>query len=131
MTSAQARTAISRLVGQGTDVALTSAELDDLVLYARRADADGLDITDVAWVPTYAVEAAAVLGIDWQIAKVASTAVDFTSVGGSYKVSQVVSHLRDQQASLRRRIAGSLGGVGRSRAANVTYVTNWNDPYAD
>lgn len=52
MTPAQAKTRLGRMCASDTDPGLSSAELDELVVLARRADVDGLAPSDAGWEPT-------------------------------------------------------------------------------
>ncbi len=102
MTPEQALTRLTTMTAADKDPVLTELELDELVLMARRADSDGLIITDADWTPTYDLNAAAAEGWRWKAGKAASD-VTFTTDGQSVSMSHLIEHCERMARSYARR----------------------------
>lgn len=109
-----ARAWLVGLVAPTLEPVLTDADLDDLLLRARRTDSAGLAPTDASWTPTYDVESAASEG--WLIrAGRAADAIDFGEDGQRFNASKVF----DQSMAMHRHYRRSSGSVTISSAVSA------------
>lgn len=124
MTAAEARKYIERFTGWNYAPKLTEAEVDDLVLLARRPDAYGREPTDLNWVETYDVRAAAGIGWEWKLAKVVG-GYDFTADGLTVSRSTMIDRIE-------REIERYKGG-SKKTLQSVPVITRTPDvlPYPE
>lgn len=119
LASTQARDRIARFTNATEYPELDADDLDELVMLARRSDADGVHFSDTDWTPTYDVYAAAALG--WEI-KAGKAAGDFRFAedGQSFSREQVFEHCMQMAKTFRK---------GRSRATRtVTLESPYSGP---
>lgn len=107
MDAAQAETRLRAMTAADSDPVLTEDELDQLVLLARRADTDGLSISDADWTETYDLNAAAAEGWRWKAGKAASD-VTFRSDGQGFDLSDLIKHCRAMAKDYTSRRAYSV-----------------------
>lgn len=106
MTEAEARADLQAKVASGSDPMLSVAEVDRLLALARRADANGVEITNPDWVPTYDLNTAAAEGWRWKAGKVAG-AYTFTTDGQTFQRAQLYAHcLKQAELYSRRAVSG-------------------------
>lgn len=100
---------------------LTDGDLDELVLVARRPDAEGRVDGDDGWEPTWALGVAAAEGWRWKAGRVADR-VDFSADGTRLSRSQLVDHcLRMADVYGRRRLSTIvLSGTADSTVDDCT-----------
>ena len=107
MDLAQARARLERMLQWNVAPALTTAEVDDLMLFARRPDALGYTYADVLWTPTWNLRAAAAEGWRWKAAKVAAQ-YDVAAGGGtSFTRSQQYKHCIE----MARTFGSGIGSI--------------------
>ncbi len=128
-TEEEARTKIELLTMAASDPKLTSADVDQLVEFAKREDGQRLPPSDENWTPTWQLNASIALGWEMKAAKV-SAAVDVQS--GRQKISrnQMFANLMAMADRWRRRSAESIrlpSPMGRS----ITGINNGADELWD
>ena len=102
MTLAEAKARLERMTAATEDPVLNSADLDELVLIARRSDSAGLLPGATGWVPTFDLNAGAAEGWRWKAGKVA-TSYSSTSLAGeqgpdSFKYLNCIRQAEDYAA---------------------------------
>ncbi len=95
------------MVQSGGDPSLTVAEVDDLILRAKCADASGLLPSAVGWVPTWDLDYAAAEG--WLIkAGKAAQQFNFAEDSQRFDRSQKHSQCLAMEARYRNRVSASV-----------------------
>lgn len=111
MTEAEARAALERLVDAAAQPVLSSADVDTLVMFARRPDAAGRVYGEAGWEETWALRAAAAEGWRWKAARCVSH-YDFSADGASMSKSQVLAHCLQMVGLYDSYGAGTVELVG-------------------
>lgn len=113
---------LRRMVAAGTEPVLEQADLDVLLRLASRRDLSGRYTSDVGWVPTYDLAAAAAEGWRWKAAQAAFlTDVKVGDLGVTR--SQLHDHCLSMAAIYARRISTTqdiyAGAVDLTGAVNL------------
>lgn len=88
---ATARARLEREVAWETTPKLTVAEVDDLVVLAKRTDYFGLTPSSAGWTPTWDIRAAALEGWRWKMAK-ATAMHTFSADGASFNRAEILAN---------------------------------------
>lgn len=107
MTEAEARALLERMVSNTTDPVLSSADMDELVKLAKRADASGVLPTAAGWTPTWDLNAAAAEGWRWKAGR-ASALFNFAEDGQRFDRAQLYAHC---VAMAEEHARGDMGSV--------------------
>ncbi len=113
-----ARVRLERMVAAGVEPTLSPTDIDDLLNLARRVDVNGLSPSDVGWIPTFDLDAAAAEG--WRTK--AGRAVPRFGVsldGDTLNRQQIYVHCLKQADAYARRILGSLRVVSDRQPAST------------
>lgn len=107
MTEAEARGKLELMVLADSDPALSVAQVDDILTYARRPDTFGYIYVDAEWTPTWDLDAAAAEG--WR-RKAGLAAARFTFAEDSQRFdrAQIYAHCLSQAEQYARRSMGSI-----------------------
>jgi hypothetical protein len=107
VSEAEAYEALRAMVAADSDPVLSEVEVERLLLIARRADVDGREITDAAWVPTWDLNAAAAEGWRNKAGKVAGQ-FSFATDGQTFNRVQMVEQCREMARLYANRVHGSM-----------------------
>jgi len=102
---------------------LQDTDIQALVDYAQRADAFGLPPSDVAWTPTYDLNAAAAEGWRWKAGSAAGQ-YDWASTLQQFKPSQVIAMCQAQAKLYAAKVgaAPSMPGDTAITAGGVPFI---------
>lgn len=117
MIEGEAHEILSAMVAAESEPTLAGHELDLLLDAARRADTDGVEITDATWTATYDLNAAAAEGWRMKAGKVAGQ-FSFTTDGQTFQRAEMYKACLEMAQRYANRVCGSIPLAPR-------------DPYAD
>ncbi len=107
MTEEEARAKLALMVLSDEDPELSPDQIEDVLTYARRPDADGLLYTDEDWTPTWDLDAAAAEG--WRRkAGIAASRFNFAEDDQRFDRSQIYAQCLSQAEQYARRSMGSI-----------------------
>lgn len=106
MDEARARRLLETMLAWDQVPALTTDEVDDLVVIAKRIDASGLAPDAADWTETWDLNSAAAEGWRWKAAKVAGS-FDFVTDSQRFDRSQIAAMCLDMADRYRRRVLSS------------------------
>jgi hypothetical protein len=106
MTEAEARARLQRMIAATEEPLLDVADIDDLVVIAKRPDSAGLVPSDPLWTPTWDLNAAAAEGWLWKAGKV-SPNYSFGIDASRDMQSDVFTHCMAMHESLTKGSSGS------------------------
>jgi hypothetical protein len=109
MTEAEARADLQRMTAWDSEPALTVADVDRLVVLAKRPDALGRNPSDPLWTPTFALRPAAAEGWRWKAAKAAAL-YDVAPAGSRFDRRQMYEHAVGQVREYESWGAGGVSG---------------------
>lgn len=102
MTLQEATDRLALLVASVEEPILSPANLADLLVLSKRVDEKGLLPTEVGWVPTFDLNAAACEG--WRRkAGLASAGYNFTASGKAFARSDIVKHCLDMSKEYAKK----------------------------
>lgn len=120
MTEAEARQRLERMVAHEDVPALSSDEVDDLVVIAKVTDVEGLLPSDTGWTETWNLKAAAREGWRWKAAKAARMHT-FSADGASYNRAEIIANC-ETMIRLYGGTGGSIAVGHRSATGTLTDV---------
>lgn len=98
---------LSRMVLADEEPALSTAQLEDCLVYARRPDSEGRGYSDTDWEPTWDLDAAAAEG--WRRkASIAANRFNFAEDNQRFDRAQVYQHCAAQAEDYARRSMGAI-----------------------
>ena len=107
MTEAEAETKLRLMILPTDEPVLSDDQVDDILTYARRPDADDYDYADAEWTPTWDLDAAAAEG--WRRkAGIAAARFNFAEDGQRFDRAQIYAHCLSQAEQYARRAMGSI-----------------------
>lgn len=113
---------LGRMVAWTSEPVLTPAELDDLLLLARRPDPDGIFPDQTGWTPTFDLNAAAAEGWRWKAGKQAPVH-DISTDDQSARRAQIYEHCLLMADRYARKVVGSIR-VGAGHATAYDAIAN-------
>lgn len=117
-----ARSRLDSMLQSASEPLLTQAEVEALLVEAKRADADGLAPSDTGWTPTWDLNAAAAEGWRRKAGKVAGR-FDVTVDGDALRRSQMFSACLVMADRYARKISGvvsqSVHRLDKNQVANL------------
>lgn len=111
------RARFERMVSASTDPVLSSDDVDQLLVLARRADPDGRAPSDSGWIPTYDLRAAAAEGWRWKAGMV-SDRFGYSADGEKVDRQQLLEHCLEMAKTYAKGSTGVTSlrtTVGRGR----------------
>lgn len=107
MTEAEAETKLRLMILPDEDPALSDAQVDDILTYARRPDESDYDYEDDEWTPTWDLDAAAAEG--WRRkASFAAARFNFAEDSQRFDRAQTYAHCLKQAEQYARRAMGVI-----------------------
>ena len=134
MDDASALARLQAMCAATEEPVLSSADLEQLVALARRADADGVAPSADGWVPTYDLRAAAAEGWRIKAARVAHR-FNFSKDGQQFDVGELRKSFLDMAAQYGGKglYTLSTSGISDSTALGLCYdaPVEEYDPYSE
>ncbi len=109
MTEAEARAQLERMIAHTTFPVLSVADVDTLIALAKRPDSEGREPTDIGWVPTWNLDAAAATGWEWKAGRTSGD-FNFGEDGQRFDRAQVHQHCL-AMADMYGRHRGRSGSI--------------------
>lgn len=130
MDAALAETRLKNMTAWNCPPELSQADIDMLLLLARRVDVEGRDVTDSLWVPTYHLDWAAAEAWAWK-AGAAADRYKVLANGVELNRQQIHDHARKmydlytKKAANQPRSIRSVGNLVADRLGAYTPIPWW------